>query len=84
MKIWIRANEDVKAGIGSGRRITYYICDYPDRTRVEIDGYKTGGFKSEEEAQDYLDNVIYEEEYYRNKYPGLQVCSKIEYNVYHD
>lgn len=77
MKRWI------KAGIGTGRKVVWYIGTYPDRERVRIDGFRTGGFSSEEEAQAALDE-IYEEEYYRSHYPGLKVLSKITYSVYHE
>lgn len=61
----------------------YYIGTYPDRQRVQLDGFQTYGFKSKEEAQAELDE-IYSEEYYREHYPGLQVLDKITYSVYHD
>ena len=82
MKRWIHSSP-VMAGIGSGKRITWYIGTYPDRNPVHIDGYQTGGFESGEEAQAGLDE-IYQEEYYRNKYPNLRVLSRFAYNVYHD
>lgn len=91
MKRWIHASEDasaaryahVTAGIGTGRRIEWYIGTYPDRAVFHTDGIQTAGFKSEEEAQEALDE-IYSDEYFRNRYPGLTVLSKFAYNVYHD
>ena len=77
MKRYIRSS-----GGGTGKKVVYYLCQYPDRTPINIDGYQTSGFNSEEDAQLALDD-IYNEEYYRDRYPGLQVCSKITYSVYH-
>lgn len=73
----------IRAGVGTGRRIEYYIGTYPDREPFHTDGYRCGGFKSVEEAQAALDE-LYEEEYYREKYPDLMVLRKQAYNVYHD
>lgn len=69
--------------VGTGKRLVYYIGTYPDRKVFHTDGYQTSGFKTEQEAQDALD-VLYSEDYYRNRYPGLQVLSRFEYNVWHD
>lgn len=79
----VQASESIQAGVGSGRRIEYYIGTYPDRKVFHTDGFQTSGFKTEEEAQASLDE-IYKEEYFRNKYPGLQVLSKAAYSVWHD
>lgn len=75
--------QSVKAGIGSGRRSEWYIGTYPDRKPFHTDGYQCAGFKSEEEAQAALDE-LYSDEYYRNRYPDLQVLHKMVYSVYHD
>lgn len=82
MKRWIHSSKDVKAGIGSGQRIIYYIGTYPDRKLFRTDGFQTDNFKTEEEAQAVLDE-IYSEDYYRERYPRLQVLSRFAYNVYH-
>lgn len=90
MKRWIHAKEDadakrrkdVTAGVGTGRRTEWYIGTYPDRAVFYTDGFQTAGFKSEEAAQDALDE-IYSDEYFRSRYPGLKVLNKVAYNVYH-
>jgi len=73
----------INAGVGTGRRKLFYIGTYPDRKVFHTDGYQTSGFTSEQQAQEALDE-IYENEYYRRKYPGLEVLSKYEYSVYHN
>lgn len=73
----------VEGGTGTGRRTVWYIGTYPDRELFRTDGFQTNGFASEEEAQAALDE-IYESEYYRKKYPGLRVLSRVAWNVYHD
>ena len=83
MKRWIHTAEDIKAGVGTGPRTEWYIGTYPDRKPFHTDGFQTGGFKSEEDAQATLDE-IYSEEYYRDRYSGLQVLSRIAWNVYHE
>lgn len=83
MKRWIHSTTKVESGTGTGKRLVYYIGTYPDRKVFRTDGYKTNGFSTEEDAQAALDE-IYQEEYFRNRYPGLQVLSRFEYNVWHD
>lgn len=82
MKRWIHSSSSIEAGIGTGKRTEYYIGTYPDREVFHTDGYQTNGFATREEAQEALDE-LYEEEYYRNKYPDLQVLSRFAYNVWH-
>ena len=81
MKRMIRRT-NIQAGVGTGRRTEYYIGTYPDRTPFHTDGYRCAGFASEEEAQAALDE-LYEEEYYRERYPDLKVLCRQAYSVYH-
>ena len=83
MKRWIHANSSVVISSGVGHKIVYYIGTYPDRRVFHTDGFQTDGFTTEEDAQAALDE-IYEEEYYRNRYPGLRVLSRSTYSVWHD
>ena len=64
-------------------RIKYYYGEGCDRTPVHFDGFRTV-FDSEKEAEDYLQNVIYAEPYYKEHYPNLTIHTKREFNVRHE
>lgn len=83
MKRYIKNNK-VTAGTGTNSKTIWYICRYPDRNPVYIDGFKTYGFSSEQECQQAIDDIYIEDPYYRERYPGLKPVSKITYSVYHD